>query len=215
MSKNVLWSDRIDNKKFKVGDKVRLLSTSGAHQDWYEEHGYIGQVFTVIPSELTTQSDGSPRIFNNNDWDYVADCPHRLGGTGIGVREHNLELVFDKQLNDEIRKAVEAEWAGCKLAPWADDELAQWREASMYAGLEYAGLDKIINNKENKEMNIVTYAKLNKDQRTLYKANIVDANGALTDSGRNVLLDMLANEPATQTKLAAMAKEFKKDQKED
>lgn len=67
----------------------------------------------------------------------------------------------------------------------------------------------------DKKMNIVTYAKLNKNQRTLYKVGIVDTDGHLTDEGRNVLLDMLASDAATQTKLVDIAKEYKKDQKED
>lgn len=67
----------------------------------------------------------------------------------------------------------------------------------------------------DKKMNIVTYAKLNKNQRTLYKVGIVDIDGHLTSEGRNVLLDMLASDAATQTKLVDIAKEYKKDQKED
>lgn len=69
--------------------------------------------------------------------------------------------------------------------------------------------------KEKKEMNIVTYAKLNKDQRTLYKAGVVDTDGHLTSNGRDVLLDMLAADSEIQGKLVAIAKEYKKDQKED
>lgn len=67
----------------------------------------------------------------------------------------------------------------------------------------------------DKKMNIVTYAKLNKNQRTLYKVGMVDTDGHLTTDGRNVLLDMLAADPATQTKLVELAKDYKKDQKEE
>lgn len=70
-------------------------------------------------------------------------------------------------------------------------------------------------NKGDKKMNIVTYAKLNKNQRTLYKVGIVDTDGHLTSEGRNVVLDMLAADANMQTKLIDIAKEYKKDQKED
>lgn len=69
--------------------------------------------------------------------------------------------------------------------------------------------------KETTKMNIVTYAKLNKDQRVLYKVGVIDNGGNLTQDGREILLDMLASDKEIQAKLVVLAKDFKKEQKED
>jgi hypothetical protein len=70
-------------------------------------------------------------------------------------------------------------------------------------------------NSGEKEMNITAYSKLSKDQRALKKVGLVDENGNPTENGRKTLVDMLFNDPETQAKLVALAKEYKKDQKDD
>lgn len=64
-------------------------------------------------------------------------------------------------------------------------------------------------------MNLLTYAKLNKDQRLLNKVGVMDTNGRLTDDGRELLLDVLAQDAPTQKRLVDLAKEYKDDLKAD
>jgi hypothetical protein len=62
---------------------------------------------------------------------------------------------------------------------------------------------------------LVTYLKLNTKQRTLHKAGLVDENGNLTESGTDVLLNLVLEDYTD--KMVALAKEYKKDEacKED
>lgn len=76
-------------------------------------------------------------------------------------------------------------------------------------------INKKITNQGNNTMNLLTYAKLNKDQRLLNKVGVMDTNGRLTDDGRELLLDVLAQDAPTQKRLVDLAKEYKDDLKAD
>jgi hypothetical protein len=58
--------------------------------------------------------------------------------------------------------------------------------------------------------NVVTYLKLNKNQRTLRKASIVDDNGNLTDTGKDVLLNLLLED--NEENLANKVREYLKEE---
>jgi hypothetical protein len=63
---------------------------------------------------------------------------------------------------------------------------------------------------EGRSMNIATFARLNKEQRQLAKAGIINDHGDLTIDGQTVVLEMLAKEEKVQTALITLAKEFNK-----
>src|ERR1700722_1464510 len=122
--------------KFKVGDKVKLLSTKNPiSAQWYIDNGFVGSAFFVVgivkPYADYTFPDGG----TVGRWDddkskvyYVINCPHQQGKTQILVTDDQLELVkpkpfkFDNKQKEHLQTILEHVlpfWA----FSWASDDV--------------------------------------------------------------------------------------------
>lgn len=71
-------------------------------------------------------------------------------------------------------------------------------------------LDLIKCKPRSNKMNIVTLAKfIDKDQRALYKAGLIDSAGQLTEDGQVLVLEQVAQQPPIRKALLDIAKEYK------
>lgn len=67
--------------------------------------------------------------------------------------------------------------------------------------------------KANNMSGIVTFLKLDKDQRELNKAGILDDSGVLTEEGQEVLLNILIQSKEFKSIILEAAKEYNKGKK--
>lgn len=67
--------------------------------------------------------------------------------------------------------------------------------------------------KEDTMKNVVAFLRLNKDQRAMRKAGLVDDNGNLTEDGKTVLLNLLLEDKVTE--MAQAARDYNKGDKDE
>lgn len=71
---------------------------------------------------------------------------------------------------------------------------------------------KLISHKGEERMNILTFAKLSKEQRQLNKVGLLDDEGQLTDDGTELVLNILAQQPEIQKQLVELSKKYKDEE---
>lgn len=128
-----------------------------------------------------------------------------------------VKVIYDDNYNKSKMDQSRSPYVGkqgkiLSVNGWGDDvETYPYVVEGLPTGLSEEEI-KLISHKGEERMNILTFAKLSKEQRQLNKVGLLDDEGQLTDDGTELVLNILAQQPEIQKQLVELSKKYKDEE---